>query len=290
MERAAEELSRGVEDAMIALFTLQTALINHFPGKYSTGLIDAFQSLRDTFRANWEKYIEFFQSCHGYAEDYILLCQYSETRNTAMIKTSAKNLLSMAKNISRELRTLKENHQKTLCDLMKLTKELPLEFQKQISLTGAYYGHSLEHYSHLIVIAAPPSTRISFPYFVQMAGASIRADGAQAMHALNGALNVIGNSLRHLGIFWTDQMDQLIVGRKPVLTFRLMTKDLSRHAETWRRYQCIPQEAISSISRSSDAIQVEPVGAPRRLTETKDSVKAHSFWNRLFDFFFRRRT
>jgi hypothetical protein len=136
MERPAAELARAIQDAMVALFNLQTALINFFANKTSKGLIEAFQVTRDILRADWEKYILFFQGCQGYSEDYISLCQYSATRKAPETLVFARDVLGMAKNLSREVSVLKTKHEKALNDLGRHSKKLPPAFRKQISRGG----------------------------------------------------------------------------------------------------------------------------------------------------------
>jgi len=121
---------------MVSLFNLQTALINFFANKTSKGLIEAFQVTRDILRADWEKYILFFQGCQGYSEDYISLCQYSATRKAPETLVFARDVLGMAKNLSQEVSVLKTKHEKALSDLGRHSKKLPPAFRKQISRGG----------------------------------------------------------------------------------------------------------------------------------------------------------
>jgi hypothetical protein len=145
MERPAVELARAIQDAMVALFNLQTALINFFANKTSRGLIEAFQATRDILRADWEKYILFFQGCQGYSEDYISLCQYSATRKAPETLAFARDVLGMAKNLSREVSVLKTKHENALSDLGKHSKKLPAAFRKQGSLgsSGPYIAFQI---------------------------------------------------------------------------------------------------------------------------------------------------
>jgi hypothetical protein len=131
MERAASELARAIQDAMEALFNLQTALINFSINKRSKSLIEVFQRTRDTLQSDWEKYILFFQGCQGYAEDYIFLCQYSETRKASETLAFARDVLGMAKNLSQEASVLRTKHEKASSDFGKHLKKLPTEFYKE---------------------------------------------------------------------------------------------------------------------------------------------------------------
>jgi hypothetical protein len=100
--------------------------------------------------------------------------------------------------------------------------------------------------------------------FVEMAKASLWPDGAQALNTSTTALNVIGISLGDLDVFWKDQVDQLAFASKPGLTFRLTEEELRRAEDMWKRYQPVLQRVVSAISTASDAVQVNPVGAPQR--------------------------
>ena len=122
--------------------------------------------------------------------------------------------------------------------------------------------------------------------FIQIANASLRPDGAQALKASNEALAVIDTSLRDLNVFWRDQVDQLASASKPGSTFRLTKEELRRAEEMWKRYQSVLQRVISSISASSDAVQVDPVGAPQPRGATGGRKGGGSFWSKFFRFFF----
>ena len=123
---------------------------------------------------------------------------------------------------------------------------------------------------------------------VQMVHESfLRSDGAQALSASRTALDAIRTSLHDLDVFWKDQVDQLTSAAKPGTIFRLTKEDLRRLEDTWRGYQSVMQRVMSSISASSDAVQVDPIGAPQRRKGAGDSKGGTSFWSKLFGFFFR---
>jgi hypothetical protein len=123
--------------------------------------------------------------------------------------------------------------------------------------------------------------------FVQIANASIRPDGDKALKASNAALAVIGTSLLDLDVFWKDQVDQLASASKLGGKFRLTNDDLRRSAETWGRYQSVLQRVISSISASSDAVRVNPVGAPQgRNKQGECKLGGRSWWIRISGLFF----
>lgn len=290
MERAATELARSIQDAMVALFNLQTALINYYSKRSSKGLIEAFQTIRDAFRADWEKYILFFQGCQGYGEDYISLCQYAATHKPADTLAFARDVLGMARNLSRDVATLKRTHEKALADIELHTKKLPTEFRKpsgQRSPSNYYYdvNISLTDPFPLTDPLHSAANAESLANFVEMANASLRPDGNQALMDSNEALRMMGTSLRDLDTFWRDQVDQLAAVAKPGSMFRPSKEELRQSAEMWRRNQSALQRVISSISASSDAVQVDPVGAPERRKERGRSKKG-GFWSKFFGFFF----
>ena len=130
IDRAAIDLATSIQDTMVALFKLQTALINYFLSKGSKGLVEAFQHIRNGLRADWEKYILFLQGCQGYGEDYSLLCEYSITRKPAERLAFARDVLAMASNLSQEVTMLRVKHERTLSDVNMQTKKLPPTFFK----------------------------------------------------------------------------------------------------------------------------------------------------------------
>lgn len=137
MERPVTELAQAIQEAMAALFNLQTALVNYFSNKNSKGLVEAFQKIRDMLRADWDSSVLFLQRCQGYAGDYISLCQYSAMRQAPETLAFAKDVLEMAKSLSQEVSVLRTKHEKVLNDVEKHAKNLPAEFQKQIFTAGS---------------------------------------------------------------------------------------------------------------------------------------------------------
>lgn len=287
MDRAAIDLATSIQDTMVALFNLQTALINYFFSRSSNGLVEAFQHIRSELRADWENYILFFQGCQGYGEDYISLCQYSITRKPAETLAFARDVLAMARNLSKEVTMLRVKHEKALSEVNIQTKKLPSLFRKppipgNIRMCLVLFGHKIP--SDLDIDRANAgiqrTTRgASLADFIQMSDATLRPNGAQALKDSKDALELMGTSLRDLDIFWKDQVQQL----SAVARTEFPSRDhISQSSDMWRNTQSVMQRVVSSISASSDAVQVDPVGATKKYPHRKQG-----FWERFFGFFFR---
>ena len=122
-----------------------------------------------------------------------------------------------------------------------------------------------------------PKSGTSLADFIQISNATLRPDGAQALKDAMDALEVMGTSLLDLDIFWKDQVQQLSAVVRTESSFLPSRDDIAQYSAMWRNTQSVMQSVVSSISASSDAVQVDPVGAP-----AKYSPKKLGFWQRFF--------
>lgn len=158
MGQAATDFSKGMQAAMIALYTLQAILISYYSTRNSKGLIESFQNTRDGLRADWEKYIVYFKGCQAYAEDYVALCQYSVTHRSSETTAFASDVLDMAKDLSRETRILQFNSSRASAELEKDIQRLPSDLQKKFSkaVIGERYPYTT--LVHLLMKGMPQLT------------------------------------------------------------------------------------------------------------------------------------
>ena len=136
MGQGSADFSKGMQAAMIALYSIQSALIAYYPSKHTSSLIESFQKTRDALRADWEKYTNFFKGCQAYAEDYVALCQYSVSHRSSETLAFASDVLDMAKDLSRETRILQFSNSRACVELENDLQNLPSEFRRKSSLAG----------------------------------------------------------------------------------------------------------------------------------------------------------
>jgi len=118
--------------------------------------------------------------------------------------------------------------------------------------------------------------------FVQVAEASLHPDGFQALRASETALDAIGTSLRDFVRVWEGQIDDLLAIQSKPGDAVPKSQELKNHMERWGRYRREIQIGVSSISASSDAAAVNPVGATRTKIVTDGIRSRGSIWRRLF--------
>ena len=93
------------------------------------------------------------------------------------------------------------------------------------------------------------------------------------------ALEAMDKSLRDLGIFWEGQVQQL---KAVVMTESPFPPqdDIAQHLAMWRNTRSTIPRVVSSISASSDAVQVCPVGEPPKYSRRKQGFLAKIlFWS-----------
>jgi len=122
--------------------------------------------------------------------------------------------------------------------------------------------HELRTHTFSGVIQSSPGDfrgvgdRLSLAQFIQNAEASVRADNAKALSTIQDALCTIETSIRDLGVFWKNQVDEL-KSADSAPDFRLSAERPADLVSRWRRYDAVIVGSISSILESLDAVVVK---------------------------------
>ncbi|KZP11930.1 hypothetical protein FIBSPDRAFT_1050452 [Athelia psychrophila] len=262
MGQAATDFSKGMQAAMIALYSIQAALIAYYSTRNSKGLIESFQNTRNGLRADWEKYTIFFKGCQAYSEDYVALCQYSVTHRSSETLAFASDVLDMAKDLSRETRILQFNNSRACAALETDIQRLPSDLRRKPSPT-------------VVVNFNVEMNNDKLTDFIQHVNSPTTYDGVEAVRELNAALTTVRTSFHNLDLFWTRQVALLVDASSPKSTFTVTAPDLKSISETWSRYRVALQSIVATFSTSSDAVKVDPINE-----FVKDQRPPRSLWSR----------
>lgn len=281
MGQAATDFSKGMQAAMIALYSIQAALIAYYSTRNSKGLIESFQNTRNGLRADWEKYTIFFKGCQAYSEDYVALCQYSVTHRSSETLAFASDVLDMAKDLSRETRILQFNNSRACAALETDIQRLPSDLRRKPSPTVVGESNPSETLANpltnfvIIVNFNVEMNNDKLTDFIQHVNSPTTYDGVEAVRELNAALTTVRTSFHNLDLFWTRQVALLVDASSPKSTFTVTAPDLKSISETWSRYRVALQSIVATFSASSDAVKVDPINE-----FVKDQRPPRSLWSR----------
>ncbi|EGN92552.1 hypothetical protein SERLA73DRAFT_190890 [Serpula lacrymans var. lacrymans S7.3] len=248
LERIALALANGTTEAATALYKLQTALNNYNDKKPIPRQLDSFSSFKSDFLAGLEALISFLQNCHGYADDYVTLCESSST-NLATQKSLLTVHLATVKQTCSEAGALMTGYDETYSKFNEC--RLKYLFQRRFSVpTGPLYPSRTTRGTTM---------DDSIPDFVKAARAAVRPNEAEALAASNAALQHIQESLKDLVAFWKDESYVL---HSLVVALNSNSATISRESqrvamEKWRHYQTVILGAMSSIAASADVTKVD---------------------------------
>jgi hypothetical protein len=126
LSRAVGLLAEGIQRSMIALYALQTALINTLARhRGSKSLLEEIQRIRKLFRDEWEKVIVLVQHFYGYSDDYISLCEYAMTQESTPDGWAYfKDVTAVSQDVLSETRGLRTRHDRLNRELGKQRNRL----------------------------------------------------------------------------------------------------------------------------------------------------------------------
>jgi len=248
LERIVVALANGTAEAATALYKLQTALYNYNDKKPVPRHLDSFRSFKNDFLADLEIFISFLQNCHGYADDYVTLCESSSMDLETQESLLDAHLVAVKQTCS-EAGALMTGYDKTYSKFNEC--RLKHLFQRRFSVPAP-----------LSVSRTTRGTTMddSIPDFVRAARAAVRPNETEALAASNEALQHIQESLRDLVAFWKDEayaLNSLVVALNSN-SATVPRESQRRTMEKWRRYQTVMLGSISSIAASADATKVDP--------------------------------
>ncbi|EGN92553.1 hypothetical protein SERLA73DRAFT_190893, partial [Serpula lacrymans var. lacrymans S7.3] len=234
-------LAQSVQETMTALYNSQMALNRAYRHHKATDdIVDQMKQSRNMFRSDWEKYIEFLQDSHGYAENYSFLCKFWATHPVSECIAFARDVLASAKELSMEARRLKAEHQRAAKTLQRYKAKIPHEVFGPATWTP-------ESPDTGNTPPASPSS-LSVQFFV-LAQTSLNPDGARSFYALDQGFAGIGAALSDLAVFWQDQVNVLNdILVKPGTTYITSEEEASQIRMRWLDVQKSILNAILSIS------------------------------------------
>jgi hypothetical protein len=130
MERPVVSLADNIQKAMAALYNLHMALINALG--VTNPLLDQFRRSRDAFRSECDNLMLFLQHCHGHAEDYVSLCQFTLTRKPSECWAFFSDIFVGAKKLSGEADEIRVAHEKGYKELRRNRSKLMATFTRTL--------------------------------------------------------------------------------------------------------------------------------------------------------------
>jgi len=238
-------LAANVENAMVALYNLQTSLINR-SGTAAVGGV--FTELRKGLKIQWENDRVYLQRCHAFGADVFILKDALGTENAEDLMEFLLGMVDSAeelKNLSSQLKStaVSEAFSK-VNSLQKSVSDPSTSVTPRASSTRAWLN-----------IRNP-----DLKAFADANIASMHPDGSKSLNELDDALTAINSNIDAMSQFWVSTSEgcrSFVSDDRPHVT----AEDVNQITTGWTRYQHAIEDAIVSITKTNDAILVEAIGA-----------------------------